>query len=402
MKNDTDLALASDVAMVSRLGAVPALLRVVCQVTGMGFAAVARVTDHTWTACAVLDEIGFGIVPGAQLDVHTTLCKESRAARQPVVIDHASQDPVYSNHHTPRLYNIESYISVPIVLRSGAYFGNLCAVDRKPAKVSDPKIVSMFTLFAELISLQLESEDKQRAAQSALESERATAELREQFIAVLGHDLRNPLMAIAATAEVIESKATTAEMVGMAHRIQTAARRMSHLIHDVMDFTRGRLGGGITLSPAPEADLPRALSEVVAECRATHPGRNIVERYKIQGVVECDRLRVQQVLSNLLANALSHGAPDQPVDVDVRMEGASLVVSVRNRGEPIAPENLAKVFEPYWRDGQHHSVGGLGLGLYICSQIAKAHGGEMSVTSTADDGTRFTARLPVHTLPDAG
>jgi len=145
---------------------------VVCQITGMGFAAVARVTDNTWTACAVQDDVEFGLKPGGQLDVQTTPCIESRAARAPVVIDHASQDPVYCNHHTPRLYKIESYISVPIVLQSGEYFGNLCAIDPRPARVSDPKIVSMFTLFAELISLQLQSEGKRNAADSALLTER--------------------------------------------------------------------------------------------------------------------------------------------------------------------------------------------------------------------------------------
>ena len=127
---------------MGRISAVPSLLRLICQNTGMGFAAVARVTDGTWTACAVQDDIEFGLVPGGQLDVHTTLCSEARAARQPVVIDHASQDPVYRDHHTPRLYNIESYISVPIVLPNGDYFGNLCAIDPRPRVVSDPRTVT--------------------------------------------------------------------------------------------------------------------------------------------------------------------------------------------------------------------------------------------------------------------
>src|SRR6195952_6074804 len=148
--SDRNEDIARDVAAVARIGAVPSMLRVICKNTGLGFAAVARVTEGTWTACAVHDNIEFGLVAGGQLDVHTTLCSESRALRAPIVVDHASIDPLYQNHHTPRIYNIESYISVPIILPNGEYFGNLCAIDPRPRVVSDPRTVTMFTLFAEL------------------------------------------------------------------------------------------------------------------------------------------------------------------------------------------------------------------------------------------------------------
>jgi len=148
--DDSPASIARDIAAIARISAVPSLLRIVCDNTGMRFAAVARVTDGTWTACAVEDQINFGLLPGGQLDVHTTLCKESRAARQPVVFDHASTDPTYATHHTPRLYNIESYISVPIVRPNGDYFGNLCAIDPSPHQLANPKTVSMFQSFAEL------------------------------------------------------------------------------------------------------------------------------------------------------------------------------------------------------------------------------------------------------------
>ena len=222
--SDDPQDIARDVAAVGRISAVPALLRLICQNTGMGFAAVARVTDGTWTACAVQDDIRFGLAPGGQLDVQTTLCREARAARQPVVIDHASQDPVYAGHHTPKLYNIESYISVPIVRPGGDYFGNLCAIDRRPRIVSDPRTVTMFTVFAELIALQLESDDHQVEVEQALAHERATAELREQFIAVLGHDLRNPLAAVGATAELMVRSSAEPQMIALGTRLRATAR----------------------------------------------------------------------------------------------------------------------------------------------------------------------------------
>ncbi|MBA3773019.1 MAG: GAF domain-containing sensor histidine kinase [Ramlibacter sp.] len=392
---DSEEAIARDVAAVGRIGAVPALLRVVCQITGMGFAAVARVTESTWTACAVQDDIEFGIMPGDQLGAQTTLCIESRAARQPVVIDHASQDPVYCSHPTPRMYKIESYISVPIMLKDGSYFGNLCAFDPRPARVSDPKIVDMFILFAELISLQLESETRQLAAESALRNERATAELREQFIAVLGHDLRNPLMAVSATAELLEITAPNAELAALGLRLQGVARRMSRLIDDVMDFARGRLGAGMGLTLTREDNLASALRDVVAELRDANPGRTIIDSFRIDAPVDCDRGRVQQLLSNLVGNALAHGAQGRAVRVEARIEDGILVLSVANEGRPIEPQNLDKVFQPYWRPSDSKPGGGLGLGLYICCEIAKAHGGRITVNSSAQEGTRFAAHLPV-------
>lgn len=192
---------------VSRIPAVPTLLQVLCDSTGMGFAAVVRVTDGTWTACAVRDGINFGLQPGGQLDVRTTLCFESRAACKPIMINRASTDPVYRDHHTARQYRIESYFSVPIVLADGDYFGNLCAIDRLPAKAFDPKIIAMFEGFARMLALQHAQQQAREQEQSVLRDERAASDSREQFIAILGHDLRCPAQAILTTAELIEREA---------------------------------------------------------------------------------------------------------------------------------------------------------------------------------------------------
>jgi len=393
--DDSDEAIARDVATVGRIGAVPSMLRVICKNTGLGFAAVARVTEGTWTACAVQDDIQFGLLPGGRLDVHTTLCSESRLVRQPIVVDHASIDPVYRHHHTPRIYNIESYISVPIILPNGDYFGNLCAIDPRPALVSDARTLTMFTLFAELIALQLDSENQRFATEAALLDERATAELREQFIAVLGHDLRNPLAAVGATAEWLARRSSEPELVSIGTRLRATTRRMSRLIDDVLDFARGRLGTGMGVSLSPADDLADALRHVVAELRDANPGRIVVEQIAVDGYVYCDRGRILQLLSNLLANALTHGAPDQPVRVEVSVDAGELAICVANVGAPIAPQDLEKVFEPYWRPATSQpGGGGLGLGLYICSQIVKAHGGTLAVSSSAESGTCFVARIP--------
>lgn len=392
---DSAEAIARDVSAVGRISAVPSLLKIICQNTGMGFAAVARVTDGTWTACAVEDTIQFGLLPGGQLEVGTTLCKESRAVRLPVVIDHASTDPTYRDHHTPRLYNIESYISVPIVYTNGDYFGNLCAIDPRPANVSDPRTVAMFTAFADLIARQLENEAHRERAEVALQSERATAELREQFIAVLGHDLRNPLSAVGAAAELLIRRQAEPDLVKLGTRLKSSTRRMSGLIDDVLDFARVRLGSGMGLAIRDADFLASGLKEVIDEARASNPHLDIRDELSINRVVRCDPPRIQQVLSNLIGNAVTHGGPHDPIVVRAALEDDRLVLSVSNGGVPIPPDDLPKIFQPYWRPANSKPGGGLGLGLYICAEIVSAHGGTLEVTSSAAEGTCFVAVLPV-------
>lgn len=392
---DTPEAIARDVAAVQRISAVPALLRVLCNVTGMGFTAVARVTEGTWTACAVQDNIGFGLMPGGQLELSSTLCTEARQARQAIVIDHASQDPVYCDHHTPRLYNIESYVSVPIVLADGSYFGNLCAIDPHPRTVSDAGTVAMFTAYASLIAAQLENEAHQQETEDALLQSEERAELREQFVAILGHDLRNPLSSIVANAEVLIRRTQEPHTRDTGLRVRASARRMARLIDTVLDFAQTRLGSGIGIDKTETATLGAALGEVIAEIREANPEREIAETVAIEGPVFCDSERIQQLLSNLLGNAIHHGAPDRPVHVQAWTSEGWLLLEVANEGTPIPPEELRKIFEPYWRSpSSTPRKAGLGLGLHICTQIAKGHGGTLSATSSAEDGTRFTAVLP--------
>ncbi|HEX4510469.1 MAG TPA: GAF domain-containing sensor histidine kinase, partial [Burkholderiaceae bacterium] len=303
---DSAESLALAVRRVGRISAVPGILEILCQNTNMGFAAVARVTDGTWTACAVRDGIGFGLKPGGQLDVHTTLCKEARAALRPVAFDHASEDPKYKDHHTPRLYKIESYVSVPIVLAGGEYFGNLCAIDPHPAHVANEAVLAAFTSFAQLIAVELEREIQLDKLETALLDERAVSLLREQFIAVLGHDLRSPLSAVASTAELMVIRPDAVDVKATGWRIKSSVGRMSRLIEDVLDFARGRLGGGIPLNMKTGDGLAAALLEVVFEARESHPGFVIEEHIDIPFPTICDHTRMQQLLSNLLSNALHH------------------------------------------------------------------------------------------------
>ena len=161
----------ADIIAIEAIPAVPTILDVVCRTTGMGFAAVARVTEDRWIACATRDDIAFGLRPGGELEVATTICHEIRQSGTAVVIDHVSEDTTYRGHPTPALYGFQSYISVPIILPDGQVFGTLCAIDPEPAKLNRPDVIGMFKMFADLIAIHLDAQ--KQITVSAVERERA-------------------------------------------------------------------------------------------------------------------------------------------------------------------------------------------------------------------------------------
>ena len=234
-------------------------------------------------------------------------------------------------------------------------------------------------------------------ATGSLRSERETADLREQFIAVLGHDLRNPLAAISAGARILQRSGALRDHkeLRVLEMIDNSVTRMSDLIDNVLDFARGRLGGGITLSRDANRPLEPILEQIVDELRTASPGRIIETSIAITEPVNCDRTRVGQLVSNLIGNALTHGAPDRPVRVRARTEAGIFELSVANAGEPIPETAIHRLFEPFFRGDVRDGRQGLGLGLHIASQIAQAHGGRIAVTSTANE-TRFVFTMPLH------
>jgi signal transduction histidine kinase len=385
--------IAEDVAAVGRLDVVPKILEVVCRSTGMGFAAVARVTQDRWVACAVRDEIAFGLQPGGELVVNTTICDEIRGHGKPVVFADVAQSEMFREHHTPRMYGLQSYISVPIH-HQGAFFGTLCAIDPRPAPIEDGKTQAMFELFADLIGAHLDSQNRLELSEAALLHAHAASELREQFIAVLGHDLRNPLASIDGGARLLlktplDDRART--LVGM---VQNSVHRMADLIDNVLDFARGRLGGGFSVDRRPDPALPEALEQVVVELRTARSEREIVSDIALAHIVSADSRRIAQLFSNLLSNALTHGSAQAPVTVRASTADGWFELSVANAGEPIPAATLSRLFHPFTRATARPMQEGLGLGLYIATEIARAHDGTLSVQSDLSE-TRFTFRMPL-------
>ena len=383
--------LSADIAAVQGIAAVPRILEVVCRSTGMGFAAVARVTEQRWICCAVRDEIAFGLTPGGELKVETTICHEIRQSGEAVVIDSVADDLVFCGHHTPAQYGFQSYISMPIILADGSFFGTLCAIDPRPARLNTPQTIGMFKLFAELIATHLDAANRLAPSEARLLGERETSELREQFIAVLGHDLRNPLASIAAGTNLLtRGKRDAAPILAL---MQQSVARMSALIDNVLDFARGRLGGGIALNRKPQP-LEPVLEQVIAELRASFPASRIETHFDVTQPVDCDAAASRNCFPTCSGNALTHGASGSPVRVRAATHGGEFELSVANLGEPIPPEALSRLFQPFYRVSAQDAAQGLGLGLYIASEIARAHGGTIEVASSAQE-TRFMFRMPL-------
>jgi signal transduction histidine kinase len=388
-----DKSIEDDIAAVSRLDVIPKILEVVCRTTGMGFAAVARVTPDRWVACAVRDDIGFGLKPGGELELKTTICDQIRDSGHLVAFDDAALDPAFRDHHTPRIYGLKSYISVPIRHR-GAFFGTLCAIDPNPAKVNNPATIGTFELFADLIGRHLDLENELAASAEALMDARQAEELRDQFIAVLGHDLRNPLAAVDGGLRLVSKTPLSERATTVVGMMQGSVLRMAGLIDNVLDFARGRLGGGFVIDRQRDPALDTAFHHVIAELQTANPGCRIETELAISEPVTGDTRRLTQLLSNLVANALLHGASDAPVKVEARTTGGIFELSVSNKGEPIPDSVMRSLFQPFARATVSPNQQGLGLGLYISSEIARVHGGSLDVTSTAEE-TRFSFRMPL-------
>jgi signal transduction histidine kinase len=224
-------------------------------------------------------------------------------------------------------------------------------------------------------------------------------EIRERFIGILGHDLRNPLGAITMAAEVmVRDEELPPRHLAIGARILRGADRMRQMVEELLGFAQGHLGGGIPAEPTP-GDMGELARAAVEEVGAAYPERTV--RLATSGDLRgaWDHARVHQALSNLIGNAVHHG--DGTITVTVDADGDSFVrTEVHNRGEPIPADAMPTLFDPFRRHllRARKYEGGLGLGLYIVDQIAAAHGATIDVASSADDGTRFVLRWP-RTIP---
>jgi len=219
-----------------------------------------------------------------------------------------------------------------------------------------------------------------------------TLRLNEELMAVVGHDLRNPLNVVLMTTSLL-AETTDPQLKKCVDRLQSSGTRMLHIIEELFDLTRARLGGGIPVERKP-LDLEAITKKTVTEFEATNPSRQI--DVLVSGDVKgsWDVGRLAQVLSNLIGNALRHGSVSVPITVELSGGEQEVVASVHNGGT-IPADLMPRLFEPFQPGvGRRTRAEGLGLGLYIVQQIVHAHGGEVRVSSSPEAGTRFEVRLP--------
>jgi sigma-B regulation protein RsbU (phosphoserine phosphatase) len=216
----------------------------------------------------------------------------------------------------------------------------------------------------------------------------------EQMVGIVSHDLRNPLSTIQMGATLLSRGEISSHQMRVLSRMSRAADRANRLIADLLDFTQARLGQGIRLTPRP-LDLRATMAEAVEELALAYPGRQLIHRH--DGASDCvgDSDRLTQAVGNLVSNAMTYGLLDAPVTVRSWIEPGSFGFSVHNLGTPIARELQPALFQPMVRGAAEAASGrSVGLGLFIVSEIVKAHQGGVSVRSSAEEGTTFKATFP--------
>ena len=216
----------------------------------------------------------------------------------------------------------------------------------------------------------------------------------EQMIGIVSHDLRNPLGSISLSAQQLARGDLTVNQQRALLRIGRSSERASRLVADLLDFTQARLGDGLRVTRAA-IDLHETTAQTLDELAAAHPTRTIAHVRAGDGACVADAMRLAQVLTNLVANAMAYGDPASPVTVTSSVDDTSFALAVHNQGAPIPRELQESLFRPMTRGA--HAVDrtrSVGLGLFIVREIARAHGGDATVVSTAENGTTFRAAFP--------
>ena len=230
---------------------------------------------------------------------------------------------------------------------------------------------------------------------------------RDMFLAILSHDLRNPLNSIGMTAHMVPLVCKNPEeAIACGQQISRNVSVMERMIADLLDYTRTRLGAGMPVTPT-SLDLGSLARELFEEFRTGHPKRDIQLRTDGDLNGQWDSDRVRQAISNLLGNAIQHGSTDFPVTLSLRGEKSEVFIDVHNGGDPIPAGELQKIFDPLIRGSsaerpKKNRPGSIGMGLYIAREVAKSHSGRIDVSSTAKEGTSFTIRLPREAAPRDG
>lgn len=258
-------------------------------------------------------------------------------------------------------------------------------------------------LAEELLRQKTAAEADLRLAQAelskAFEEAQQRASFAEQMVAIVSHDLKNPLTAIKMGADVLAHGERTPRESNVLSYMSQSANRAERLIAELLDFTLARVGRGLVVSPRA-VDLHDLVNRSVEELRVAFPKAKLVHQAIGEGSAYVDADRMHQLIGNLVGNSVTYGDLERPISITSRLDDDMAHVSVQNHGAPIAPSLMARLFEPMIRGADaEDGVRSVGLGLFIVREIAKAHGGRVSVSSDEKSGTSFTVAIPLGKAP---
>lgn len=426
-----------DITNIKNIAIVPTLLNVICQTTGMGFAAIARVTEDRWITCSVQDNVLFGLKAGDELKIKTTICDEIRQNPKPVIIDNVSEDKEYHDHHTPAMYNLQSYISVPIIRQDGSFFGTLCAIDPKPNNLKEFKVREMFNLFAELISFhltaieqdvanktilkekthllektkieknqveKLNSDIEKKLIQKNISLEKMNSEL-EAFNYISSHDLQEPLRKIQLFTDTIErEEAANLSERGKAafHKIKTSAFRMQNLINDLLIYSKTKFDD----RKFELKDLNTIARDVIEDLTNEFENKNVTFDIQELGKLSVIEFQFRQLLYNLINNSLKFASAERNLIITVsaqitngELEKLSPLskyhkITISDNGIGFDQSYSEKIFGLF--QALHTKpLKSTGIGLTIVKRIVENHNGFIKAEGTLNQGAKFSIFIPI-------
>jgi signal transduction histidine kinase len=426
-----------DILNIEKISIIPTLLNVICQTTGMGFAAVARFTDDRWITCSVQDNVHFGLKPGDELQVKTTICDEIRRDPKAVIIDNVSEDPQYHNHHTPAMYKLQSYISVPIIRKDGTFFGTLCAIDPKPNSLKEFKVSEMFHLFADLISFhlnaieqetehkivleeksqllektvdekkeieKLNSDIEKKLIQKNISLERMNSEL-EAFNYISSHDLQEPLRKIQLFTDTIErEEVNNLSEKGKAafQKIRTSALRMQTLINDLLLYSKTKFDD----RKFEVKNITDIAQDVINDLTDEFENKNVVFDIQELGKLSVIEFQFRQLLYNLISNSLKFASPDRDLIITVSAKITNgefdklspltkyYKITIADNGvgfDQLYSEKIFGLFQALHTKPSKST----GIGLTIVKRIVENHKGFIKAKGILNEGAKFEIFIPV-------
>lgn len=444
--NTKEYDFTQDIDDISNIHIVSSLLNVISQTTNMRFAAIARVTDKKWIACSVKDDISFGLKPGDELKLETTLCHEVHQKDELIVIDHVDKDPNFAKHHTPQIYGFQSYISVPIYYVDGSFFGTLCAIDPEPNRLNKPHIIDMFKLFSSLITFHLEGiremrrnimqmnsvqetsrnqiadlkifnqELEENVTQQSVELHNKSRELEktnlelEAFAFISSHDLQEPLRKIQIFSNLLmENQDTLLNDQGkrFIERIDAAAQKMRTIINDVITYGQ--------YTQLDEASEKINLRQIVMQVQEHLMVNRIKPKAKIEfsGVEEIYAKPEQftQLMKILVGNAVKFKSEYRVPEVKIiskkvnekpgvpgrdAITGNFIYITCGDNGIGFEPKYSERIFRLFQKLNPPLAYSGNGTGLTIAKKIVENHDGVVSASSIPGQGTIIHIYIPEH------